>query len=901
MFHVFVSYSSANREVAEQFVRDLTSRDLSVWMDDADAERGDTAMGVPAGTRWRDSIRDGVDASLLVVILDSPTWRTSAACRWEYSLALAAGKRTAVVPVAVDEGEGDSPAATVERPAGTGAVDWVAVLAAEHEDVAQAHSRLLRIEQDDRTGVLARWFGHADAADDVATVLGAQLAPIGLSLTDRHRSVIEPTLAAEAARRTRVRTARVAALTMVALLTVAAMISGVVAFQANGRSQQERRHQVSVLSAGEAVAARTSEESREALERGSEAADTVALAAAAQVVASRDKDSEVLYSGVRNPTGVAISDDGQTIVVTERQHLTVLRADRGPVRIEAPERIGRAGVTLAGDGTVATFLGGFTDGKWAHQYDLDVDSGRIDQVDGLFLDAHREAEGTTLAAAYGGAILRDGRVVDHGAAFDSPPVAVTTTPDGLAVLLDNGHIALSDSAAPDGLRVVDRFAKGRLGGVAGSPEATANAMSELAPEAVEVGESGKERTAPARIMICGDQVIAWDRGTVRTVRFDGREATRTRVATLLDSDASRACFRGHGLFRSGRANHLMSIPAGGEVPRSVLRDNAHAGLVPLASSPNGEWIVAARVDGMVVRAPAATTARTFEDDETFLFLPSDAGRLAIAKDGGVRLDGRSIGDQRLPRLLARRVATVDNGFWIPAGRWILKVSERGVERRTAIREEIGVVSARVASDGSIVATGESAVVTVDQGTDSYRATPVVLDDAAGVVLDADVLDEESLVVLTSEGRLLRVDAETGEVTTERRVSAGGQTGAVTVLDDGRILTMASDGVLRETTPDFEQARTLQLRGGAAQIEILGGRDRVLVAGVKLGAVIVDVDDLVVTDVVDPTDGSSQAVVLSPDGTRMVTSQHWGTNVEGERGIATRSIERFLPSGPAAPR
>lgn len=895
MFHVFVSYSSANREFAEEFVRDLTSRDLGVWMDDADAERGDTSMGVPAGTRWRDSIRDGVDASLVVAILDSPEWRESAACRWEYSLALDAGKRIAVVPVAGVDGDGDSPAATVERPAGAEAVDWIVGLAAEHEEVARAHSRLLRIEQGDRPGVLGRWFAHADAADDVATVLGAQLAPIGLSLTERHRRVIEPTLEAEAARHARVRTARVVGLTLVAVLTVAAMVSGVVAFQANGRSQLERRNQVSVLSAAEAVAARTSRESHEALARGKDAADTVALAAAEQVVGSRDKESEVLYSGVRNPTGVAISDDGRTVIVTESRHLTILRPDTGLVRIEAPEPIGRAGVTLSGDGTEATILGRFSNGRWAPQYDLNVATGEIERVDGRFLDARREADGTTLAAAYGGAILRDGRVVDHGAAFDSPPAAVTAIPGGLAVLLDNGHIAVSDSAAPGGYRLVDRFARGGLGGATGSPEATADAMSELAPEMEQVDESRQERTASARIITCGDLLIAWDRGTVRSVRLDGREASRTRVATLLDSDASRACFRGHGLFRSGVGDHLMSIPVGGELPGSLLRGNAHAGLVPLASSPNGEWLVSARSDGMVVRAPAATTARTVDDDEAFLVLPSDAGRLVIAQDGEVRVNGRSTGDQTVPRLLARRVGTVDDGFWIPAGRWILKISERGVERRIAIREEIGVVSARVASDGSVLATGESAVVEVDPGTGAYRAIPVALGGEAGTVVDADVLDERSFVVLTSAGLLVRVDAGTGEVITQRRVSAGGRVGAVTVLDDGRLLTMASDGVLRELTPELEEARTLQLRGGATQIEILGDRDRVLVAGIKLGAVVVDAADLVVTDVVDPEDGSSQAVVLSPDGGRMVTNEHRGrSGDDGEHAISTRSIERFLP-------
>lgn len=894
MFHVFVSYSSENRELAEGFVRELESKDVSVWMDDADVERGDSSMGVPAGTRWRDSIRDGIDASLIIAILDSPTWRKSAACRWEYSLALDAGKRIAVIPYIGDDVSGDGPAATVERPSAADDVEWISRLAFEHEDVAQAHSRLLRIEQGGGPGVLSRWFGKSDAADDVAKVLGTQLAPIGLSLTDRHRSVIEPTLEAEAARRRRVRTARALALTLVSVLTIAAVVSGVVAYQANERSQKERRHQISVLSAGEAVAARTSKESREALARGFEAADTAALAAAAQVVDSRDKDSEVLFSGVRNPTGVAISDDGQTIVVTDRERLTVVRPDGDPVRIETPARVARASVTLSGDGAGATFLGSFTEEGWANQYSLDIDAGEVNKVDGRFLDVRREAEGTTLAVAYGGVVLRDGRVVDDGSAFDSPPVAVTTIPGGLAVLLDNGHIALSNVDTPGEFRIVDAFTNGGFGGVIGSPEAIVDEMSNLAPETVDFDESDEKRTAPARIMTCGDQVIAWDRGTVRTVRLDGGEATRTRVSTLLKTDASRACFRQHGLFRSGRADHLMSIPLGGELPRSVLRDNDHAGLVPLANSPNGEWIVAARPDGMVVRAPSATTSRTFDDDETFLFLPSAAGRLAIGQDGMMRLNGHEVGGQQVPRLLARRVATVGDGFWIPAGRSVLKVSERGVEKSIEIEEEIGVLSARVASDGAILAAGTSAVIKVNPDTGDYRATPVHLDGEAGTVLDADVLDDRSFVILTSSGRLVHVDAQSGEVIADRRVSAGGQVGAVTVLGDGRLLTMASDGVLRELTSDFEEIRTLQLRGGATQIEVLGDGSRVLVAGVRLGAVVVDVGDLLVTDVVDPTDSSSQAVILAPDETRMVTNQHYGnTNSEGEPGITTRSIERYL--------
>lgn len=893
MFHAFISYSSANRDSAERMVRELTSRGLRIWLDDADAERGDAAMGVPAGTKWRDSIRDGIDASLLVVFLDSLSWRSSDVCRWEYMLALEAGKRIAVVTVGDDDG-GEGPAATVERTAGEGDLDWIVRLAAENDDVARAHTRLLQTGHSEQPGLLDRWFGRGRAADDVELVLGVPLASIGFRLTDRHQVVIDATLESESTRRKRIRAARVSTLSVVAVLAVAALVSSVVAYQANERSQVERGNQVSMASAGEALASRTSRESRAALSRGLDAADTVALAAAAQVIESRDRDSEVLYAGISAPTGVAISDDGETIVVAERDRLTIVRDDGDPLHLTTPERISRGSLSVSGDGRSAVVLGGFQQGGWARQIGVDVESNEFEVADGQFVNAHLESDGSGLAVTSDGVIQDDGVVEVPGTTFDSPPVAATRTPSGLAVLLDNGNIALTDSTEAAGYRVIDRFVVDYPKGPTRSPEDVVREMTELAPEAVEDGEPAEPRTAPARLMLCGDQVIAWDRGTVRRTGLDGQGATRTRVAGLLGSDVSRACFQDRGIFRTGRADHLMSVPAGGGLPESILRGNDYAGMVPIATSPDNSWIVSARPDGTVVRAPTATTARTYQDDQTFLLLPTDSGRLAIAQDGQLRLDGEDLGGQRVPRLLARRLATVEDGFWVPAGRWILKVSERGVDHRVEIAEEIGVTSARSASDGSIIMTGKSAVIRVDQDSGHYHPTVVQLPVNVGDILDADVVDENSVVLLTSVGHMLRVDSRSGEILDSKRVSAGGRVGAVTVLKDKSVLTMSSDGVLRRLREDFSEELALQLRGGATQIDLLGDGSRALVAGVKLGAVIVDVELLAVIDILDATEGSSQAVVLAPDGTRVMTNLHYGTNRDGgEAGITTKSVERFL--------
>lgn len=900
MYHVFVSYSSANRDVAESFVRELTARGLNVWMDDADAERGDSEMGVPAGTKWRDSISAGLDSSMIVVVLDSATWRSSGVCRWEYEHALNAGKRIAVVRAVGDDDEEGGPSETVQPSTVDDDVERIVRLVAEHEAVVRAHTRLLIADSDEPTGFLGRLFGRDRVADDVEAILGGALENAGLKLSDRHRVVIEKTLASEASRRRRTRVARGSTLGVVTILAIGALAASVVAYQANSRSQVERNNQVSVLSASEAIAAHTGDEARAALKRGRHAADTDALRAATQIVEAKNRDSEIIYSGVSSPTGVAVSEDGSTIVVSEGDTLTVIHPDRDPIRLDAPGPLGAGSLTLSADGSRAVVLGAFRGNVSTEQYLLDVDSGEFELATGAFRSSALEPDGTVLTVNAYGDVLLDGALIEEGSGFAAPPVAAVGVSGGVAVLLDNGAIALPDQTASGEYRLVDRFGGSGTTGATGSPEHVAEQMEQYAPEAVsaEPASSTKPRTRPARIFACGDRVISWDRGTVQSADLDGLSATRKRVLNYLDSDQSRACFDGRGIFALGIRGSIVSVPDEGGLPRSLLRENPHAGRVAMATSPEGAWIVAARPDGTVVRALTEATARTYQDDGVFLRLPVSSGLLAITQDGGLRLDGAVLEGQRVNRLLAQRLATVEDGFWFPSGRWMYKLTDQGIETEIEIQEEIGVRDARTAADGSILMIASSAVIRIDPATGDYLATVVQLPEEVGSILDADVLASGTLVVLTSAGYVVEADADSGEVIESSSMTAGGQVGAVTRLDDGTILVMASDGVLRQLDHEFNEVRSMQWRGGAKQIDVLAGGDRVLVSGPKLGTIIVDSESFEVIDILDSSMGAAQAVTVSPDGSRVVSNVAYSIDDadSGDMGVATMSVVRRLVPG-----
>lgn len=83
--NVFLSYSSADRKLAEQLREELGSQGLSVWSDHL----------IPAGTSWQDRLEDAIRSADSILVLVGPksgtdeaqqfTWRTSLETVWQNS------------------------------------------------------------------------------------------------------------------------------------------------------------------------------------------------------------------------------------------------------------------------------------------------------------------------------------------------------------------------------------------------------------------------------------------------------------------------------------------------------------------------------------------------------------------------------------------------------------------------------------------------------------------------------------------------------------------------------------------------------------------------------------------------------------------------------------------------
>ena len=88
----FVSYAREDEEAAAALADGLRAAGKSVWMD---------REKIPYASDWRARARAGIDASKAVVLVLSPSWRSSDPCRYELDYAVERQKR--LVPVTVSE------------------------------------------------------------------------------------------------------------------------------------------------------------------------------------------------------------------------------------------------------------------------------------------------------------------------------------------------------------------------------------------------------------------------------------------------------------------------------------------------------------------------------------------------------------------------------------------------------------------------------------------------------------------------------------------------------------------------------------------------------------------------------------------------------------------------------
>jgi tetratricopeptide (TPR) repeat protein len=81
--HVFISYSRANSDFAQQLADDLRNEGVDVWMDD---------KGLTPGTRdWESTIRDAIDVSFAILLVATPDSRKSVHVKGELNVAQARG------------------------------------------------------------------------------------------------------------------------------------------------------------------------------------------------------------------------------------------------------------------------------------------------------------------------------------------------------------------------------------------------------------------------------------------------------------------------------------------------------------------------------------------------------------------------------------------------------------------------------------------------------------------------------------------------------------------------------------------------------------------------------------------------------------------------------------------
>jgi WD40 repeat protein len=845
MKDIAISYDSTHRSAAQRLEASLKAAGLTVWMDDAadeaPEEAGDIGLvGIAVGASHRAVVVEEIEGASAVVILDSPRWRSSEYCRWEYAQALKAGKRIAVLPAAWDEpeaataGEPGSDAPQPELAETSGEETWSGWPVPEAtwpvaglDDLldrfgvglarAEAHSRLIEAE---------RGLDYAAASGRPSEGLLAD-ARLILDQTGTEENGLRPSPAllgfAQSVVGAQTRWSRrrnLAATAAVCAICVLAVTSGVawrVAAAQSERAVSAANAQQSLLLAQES---RNSTNTFEQLRLAEQAVATDATAeATAALAAARAQRAQFDLFTIPGRTYVeaALSADGRVLVVTSQQQVVQvdLAAGEELAVVEPVEAVSGRALAITADGAqavVANAQGQLTE--------IDFAAKRSGSIAGITAQAFTvDSQGTLWWLDEEGIVGHRSFPWSESAtvtAFDveilASAIHVSSGADEVALLGEDGHL--------------------RRYSVAGEQLTDAEM---LPPELVSQTVLAHNYGWVDRLIRCDDSWVAHRQGAL-SLLLDGSDeplqinagpslADRNSVAGRMVAVLNRpACVGGGVVYMQSYSTFSDMLPEGLPNPvRPILRASSgdgvtsaasttsRAGGYAIAGTPDGSRIVLVSMDGQVISLAPEHAARSRTSPERFLPLPLDTGMYFYAPTGAIydAATWQEVG--ALPGVPSLSASVVSGG----AGYVSLDATGQvaRVQRDVISGPVVDVCSlpADVAARNWSIAASPEGPVTLFSGS-AYGVLRWP-DPASGTECDV-VLSEvpelsggervwsaslssngELVLVTTSHSRLLVVDEGDNSLVAETRIGVGAVTTNAAFLPDGSIVALGGDGHL----------------------------------------------------------------------------------------------------------
>ena len=448
---VFVSYSRADIDRAQDLVRRLEESGRSVWVD---------WSGIPPTAEWMAEVESGIDACAGVVVLMSPSSIRSDVCGREVSYAATSGKR--IVPVALEDLD------ATQVPEALARLNWV--FARSTDDLAVAVATIgqgLDLDLDEvreHTRILVRSKEWQAAGEDRSRLLrGAELLEaerwIASAGEDPRPTAAQRAYVAasrdQATRRQRRTVATVAVIAAASLVLAGfAIVQRNAAADASGRartqaasavavSELDRDPELSLLMALEAARTGRTPQSDDALRRAVEASHVEHVLR-----------PEVRGSKSTPMVAVTYTDDGSRLVTAGNDGRTMVWDAASGALIATAAGPAESRMLTAVPGTTLVV----SIDRRGHAQVVDAAKGTLGasvELPAPALSVERGASpGTVLVSTYAGVRVLDARTGRLGAAVASPPdpsndAKAVARPSGDQVASFDGAVhVLRPGAAP---------------------------------------------------------------------------------------------------------------------------------------------------------------------------------------------------------------------------------------------------------------------------------------------------------------------------------------------------------------------------------------------------------------------------------------------------------------------
>ena len=799
IYDAAISYDGREANRATALEAELTRLGLTVWLDRNTRQLGEhgPAEGyVPAGSDQWAVIREAIDSSATLLVLDSPGWHERDYTLMEYRHARDSGKRVIAIGPGYAPPGGEPIQSAVRLPEDSPAAIHDAI--ADGLELARAHARLTLAAHVEAHG------RHEGSSADAKLLSTASLARLGIGLTAPVQRCIGATLKRERRRRRTLEGASVLGLTVLALLAAIAVLSARTAQQNSTRARSAARH-VAAL-----AAAAASESTPDTAGRIAEAEHAVTLEQNPTTIgALRDAYESLSEASTTRglpqtlPEALAISNDGRLAVEVLPTGAVVLIAPgsgRPPRILTAAQAGGQPAISP--DSTLLALIAKSTGAveimrpSTGHATPV---AGSGETVSVLFASNNRAV-----------AVRRDGQVLSFDPASANPkaspsfsvgaPVRAATlagiAPDGrisIATLDDGSNIRVSTQGAP-----------------AWQTHLPVN------PGPYLLGwETLRVCSGELSVLTTG---IADNNGPAFAIPYTVNAAGAAQATGSMIHSYGLICLPGGGALVSDYLDGQESFPtAGGQLP-ALTPDAGERVPYAVDSSENDQWAAAAGRDGSLTVLDLQRAARSRQVESAAAIAPGTPPVL-ITRTG--RLQALPAG--RMPRTLTStraaerpvRGAYLDPklGTVIAAGRELFLVSSGRVTRRVTLPAAAVTIHPGVPSHSALALLSDNRVLLVAlSGPEKPTPIPLPADMLAGgaELTDAAMLNDGTRVALAnSDGYLDLLTLPGGHELARRKVAGPGNLVLLSVA--GHIALGTGEGTLELLDPDtltVTQARTV---------------------------------------------------------------------------------------------